>query len=512
MLTAARAKRDAGALVAAAHLLETAHTGPLDALETANVERLRGQLAAARGQNRTAGELLLGAARLFEPHSADLARDTYLEALWETAMWTGERHGARRDAALAARTAPLASDPARPVDALLDALALRFADGFAVAAPALAVALSRFLAMDVGSEDSRRLLWSGARPAGGLLAMELSDFPSWLALTSRNVDVAREAGALAPLELGLHHLALVHIHGGELDKAARLLAENTLIGEMTGRMTGGVSGMFLAAWQGDEARAGELIRAMTQAASARDVEVPVSYATLAGAVLHNGQGRYQLAGECAQQALELDVFGVGPLAAPELAEAASRTENPALAGVALDWLSERRSRAPTDWAVGMEARGRALLSGGGTAAEDGYRESIECLGRAGFGAQVARSHLLYGEWLRRQNRRSDARVQLRTAFETLAAMGAEGFAERARQELVAAGETARKRNVETVTTLTAQEALIAGLARDGYTNQEIAGRLFLSARTVQYHLRKVFTKLGIGSRRELRAALPSATA
>jgi len=217
--------------------------------------------------------------------------------------------------------------------------------------------------------------------------MELSDFPSWLALTARNVQVARHAGALAPLEFGLHHLALVHIYQGDLDTAARLLAENDLIGEMTGR----------------------------------------------------------------------------------LAEAASRSGDSALAGVALQWLSERRSMAPTDWAAGMEARGRALLSEG-DAAEAGYRESIECLVRSGFGAQVARAHLLYGEWLRRQSRRSDARVQLRTAYEMLTAMGAEGFAERARQELVAAGETARRHSVQTVTTLTAQEALIAQLARDGHTD------------------------------------------
>jgi DNA-binding CsgD family transcriptional regulator len=183
--------------------------------------------------------------------------------------------------------------------------------------------------------------------------------------------------------------------------------------------------------------------------------------------------------------------------------------------VALAWLSERAGLTPTDWAVGMEARGRALLAGDDDA-ERSYRKSIECLGRTGSRVQLARSHLLYGEWLRRQNRRSDARAQLHTAFDMLTGMGAEGFAERARQELVAAGETARRRRAGTGTgtgtTLTAQEALIARLARDGHTNQEIAERLFLSARTVQYHLRKVFTKLSISSRRELRTALfePSA--
>jgi DNA-binding CsgD family transcriptional regulator len=394
------------------------------------------------------------------------------------------------------------------VDALLDALALRVTDGFAAAAPALNRALDRFLAMDPGSEDARRLLWTTARPAGGLLAMELSDLSSWQVLTARNVEVAREAGALVPLELGLHHVALVHLHRGELDRAARLV-DNDLLPEMTGRLTAGITGMLLAAWRGDETRASDLIRAVTQEGSTRNVGVPVGYAMLAGAVLHNGLGRYQRAGDCARQALQLDVFGVGPLVVPEMAEAAARTGDTALTGVALDWLSERRSLVPTDWAAGMEARGRALLRGG-DAAEDDHRESLERLGRAGFGAQVARSHLLYGEWLRRRDRRSDARAQLRTAYGMLTSMGMRGFAERARQELRAAGETVRRAGGEATTTLTPHEARIAGLARDGHTNQEIADRLFLSARTVQYHLRKVFTKLGISSRRELRDALPPA--
>ncbi|GAA3938626.1 ATP-binding protein [Actinoplanes auranticolor] len=509
LLTAARAKRDAEAFAAAAQLLDAARAGPLTPLETAGAERLRGQIAGSLGQNRNAGQLLLGAARLFEPLSADLARETHLEALWEIAMWTGDREGLRRDAALAARAAPSAPEPSRAVDDLLDALALRFTEGFTAAVPAMSRALDSLLAMDIGSEAARHLLWSGARPAGCLLTMELSDMHAWQVLTARNVQLARDVGALVPLELGLHHRALFHIHQGELDTAARLLAENDLIRMMTGRLMGAVTGMLLAAWRGDETRAGELIQALTHEVSTRDTEVLVAYAMLAGAVLNNGLGRYELARDCARQAFELDVFGSEPLVVPELLEAASRTGDLGLAGVAVEWLSERASSAPTDWAVGMAARGRALLSEG-DAAEAGYRESIECLVRAGFGAQVARAHLLYGEWLRRQNRRSDARVQLRTAYEKLTAMGAEGFAERARQELSAAGETARKRSVGTVTTLTAQEALIAQLARDGHTNLEIAGRLFLSARTVQYHLRKVFTKLGINSRRELRAALPPA--
>ncbi|WP_250009028.1 helix-turn-helix transcriptional regulator [Actinoplanes sp. M2I2] len=509
LLSATRAKRDAGAFEAAAQLLEAARAGPLTALEIAGAERLRGQIAGYLNQNRKAGQLLLEAARLFEPLDVDLARETYLEALWEIAMWTGDRHGLRREAALAARAAPAASEPAGVVDHLLDALALRFTEEFGVAAPALTRALGSYLAMDVGSEDDRRLLWFTVGPAGALLSIEMADFPAWQAVTARLVQVARDGGSLVQVEMWQHNRAQHHMHQGDLHKAARLLEENDLIGAMTGHMTGGVSAMFLAGWLGDEARAGELMKAMTDAAGARNVEVPVSYAMLAGAVLNNGLGRYEVAVRHARQGFDLDVFAVGALITPELLEAATRTGNAELADAALRWLSERADSAPSDWASGMAARGRALLSEG-DAAEIGYRQSIEYLDRAGFGAQVARSHLLYGEWLRRQNRRSDARVQLRTAYEKLTAMGAQGFAERARKELVAAGETARKRTVETVTTLTSQEALVARLAHDGHTNQEIAGRMFLSSRTVQYHLRKVFTKLDISSRRELRDALPSA--
>ncbi|GAA3938516.1 ATP-binding protein [Actinoplanes auranticolor] len=509
LLAAARAKLEAGANEAAAQLVEAARVGPLNAREAADLERLRGLIALRQGQNRKAVLALLSAARLLEQFDVDLARETHLEALWNTAMWVGGREDTRRDAALAARAAPSAPQPGRAVDDLLDSMALRFTDGFAVAAPAMTGALHRLVAMDVGSEDAQRLVWYTVCQASCLLAMELSDFEAWQALTARNIRIAREISDVVQMQYWQSHRALFHIHQGELDTAARIYAGYDLRDERTGPMMGVMGGMWLAAWRGDEARAGELIRVLTQESRARDLEVPGSYAMWAGATLYNGRGRYQEARDCARQAFELDVFAVGPMVVPELVEAASRAGDPVLAGVAWEWLSERASVAPTDWAVGMEARGRALLSEG-DAAERGYRESIECLDRAGFGAQLARAHLLYGEWLRRQNRRSDARIQLRTSHGLLTVMGAEGFAERARQELAALGEKVRKRSGEIATTLTEQEALIAQLARDGHTNQEIAGRLFLSARTVQYHLRKVFTKLGISSRRELRIALSPA--
>ena len=193
---------------------------------------------------------------------------------------------------------------------------------------------------------------------------------------------------------------------------------------------------------------------------------------------------------------------------PELVEAAARGGDAELARDALERLAETTQPCGTDFALGIEARCRALLSDG-AAADELYREAIERLGRTRLRPELARAHLLYGEWLRRENRRVDAREQLRTAHEMLVAIGMEAFAERARQELEATGEKVRKRTVETRDDLTAQERQIARLARDGLSNPEIGARLFLSPRTVEWHLRNVFAKLGIRSRRQLADALPS---
>jgi ATP/maltotriose-dependent transcriptional regulator MalT len=237
----------------------------------------------------------------------------------------------------------------------------------------------------------------------------------------------------------------------------------------------------------------------------------INMAAYASSVLYNGLGRHDVARDAAWRAFVRDELGYGPYVVPELAEAASRTGDVALVRAALEWLSERTRVAPTEWALGIEARVRALLSQD-DAAEKLHRESIDRLGRTRVRVQLARAHLLYGEWLRRQRRRLDARAQLRTAHDLLDTMGIEAFAERARRELQATGETARKRTVQTGDALTAQEAVIARLARDGLSNPEIGARLFISPRTVQYHLHKVFTKLAISSRGQLDRALPSDSA
>jgi DNA-binding CsgD family transcriptional regulator len=265
---------------------------------------------------------------------------------------------------------------------------------------------------------------------------------------------------------------------------------------------------MLAAWRGQEAQAFELIETTLQEATARGLGAVAIFATFASSVVHNGLGRYDAARDAALRAFEHDQLGFGPFVVPELAEAASRTGDVALVRAALEWLSERTRVTPTEWALGIEARVRALLDDGDVA-ERLYRESIARLGRTSVRVELARGHLLYGEWLRRENRRVDAREQLRAAHGMFTSMGAEAFADRAGRELQATGDTVRKRNVETRDQLTAQERQIARLARDGFSNPEIGSRLFISPRTVQYHLRKVFTKLDINSRHELDRVLPS---
>ena len=340
-----------------------------------------------------------------------------------------------------------------------------------------------------------------------MAAQELWDAESLRALAARVAGAARDAGALVLLQFALIFLAVPHLLAGELAAAAELIEEDRLIADATGNPPIAFTGMLLAAWQGREAQAVELIEATAAEATARGQGRLVGLAGYAAAVLGNGLGRHDAALDAARRAFEHDHLGYGAFLAPELAEAASRTGDVALVRAALEWLSERTRVTPGNWALGVEARLRALLSGG-EVADRWYRESIDRLSRTGLRVELARSHLLYGEWLRRERRRGDAREQLRTAHDMLAEMGIEAFAERARRELAATGETARKRTVETSGELTAQETMIARLARDGLSNPEIGARLFLSARTVQYHLSKVFAKLGITARSQLDRALP----
>jgi DNA-binding CsgD family transcriptional regulator len=513
LLSAARAEREAGALDAALGLLVATEAGPLDALQSVEVERLRGQIAFDQDRDSDAARLLLRAARLLERLDTGLARETYLKAL-AAAMFAGDlrRPGGLREAAEAARAAPPGPDPPRAVDVLLDALALRFTEGYAAAAAALIRAVELLVSLDAG--EDRRWLWLIGARASRIIALELWDFESGHALAARQLQVARDMGALVQLQFALSSLGLLHLLAGELTVTGRLVEEDRLIAEATGNAPVTSAAMMLAAWQGREQEASKLIEATAQLATERGTGMLADFAACASAVLDNGLGRYDAARDAARRAFERGDVGYGHLVVAELAEAAARTGDAALVLAALDWLSERTRATPTEWVLGIEARVRALASDG--AAADGfYRESVELLGRTRVRAQLARSHLLYGEWLRRERRRAEARDQLRTAHRMLEEMGMDAFAERARRELRATGETARKRTAPaariagTSEALTAQEAQVARLARDGLSNPEIGARLFISPRTVAYHLSNVFTKLGISSRSQLHRVLPS---
>jgi DNA-binding CsgD family transcriptional regulator len=508
LLAAARTKRDAGALDEALGLLVAVEAGPLDALRTAEVEHLRGQIALEQQRGGDAARLLLSAARRFEPLDAGLARETHLEAL-VAAMWADDLNsaGGVLEAAEAVRAAPPGPKPPRTVDVLVDGLAIRLTKGYVAAAPTLLRALEMVLAPDFGTGDVGRGLWlAGSRPSA-TIALELWDADAWHVLAVRQVQVARNVGALAHLRFALNSFAGNRLLAGELTSAALMIEEDHLIAEATGNRPIPYTDMLLAAWRGQEAQASQLIEAGLRDATARGQGRFVTIAMYASSVLYNGLGHHDAAREAASRAFEGDQVGRDPLVLPELAEAASRTGDVALLRSALEWLSERARVTPTQWLLGIEARVGALL-GEGDMAERLYCESIDRLGRTSLRVELARAHLLYGEWLRRERRRVDAREQLHTAHDMLASMGVEAFAERARRELLATGETLRKRSVETRDELTAQEALIARLARDGLSNPEIGTRLFISPRTVKYHLRKVFIKLGISSRSELDRVLP----
>jgi DNA-binding CsgD family transcriptional regulator len=405
--------------------------------------------------------------------------------------------------AFAADSAPAPADANPEADLMLQALALRITSGYPAAATQLTNALDRARRGSIGTDDVGSWLWLAGNRASGIIAIEVWDLNAGLELAARQDRMARETGALVQLQYALNFRANLGCLTGDLAAVAGFLEEDRQIAVATGNPRLGYAAMMLEAFRGDEASATRLIEAMIRQSAAQEQGRMGVFATLAGAVLHNGLGRYDAARDAALRVFEQNAIGYGVLVVGELAEAASRTGDTKDVESALAWLTERTTATPTDWGHGLQARVRALLDGD----EDAYRASIEHLGRTPLRIELARSHLLYGEWLRREGRRVDAREQLRTANEQLSALGVEAFAERARHELLATGETVRKRRPDTHNDLTAQEAQIAGLARDGLTNPEIAAQLFISPRTVEWHLRKIFSKLGITSRRQLRAAL-----
>jgi DNA-binding CsgD family transcriptional regulator len=501
-LAAALAKHLAGAPDAALALLAIAQARPLDELQRARVDMLRAEIAFASRRGSDAAPLLLTAARQLESLDLGLARETYLEAFTAAVLAGRLSRGADvTEVSRAARLAPAPTAPPRAPDLLLDGLALLVTDGRGAGTPLLKQALSAFRGPDISASEGLRWLWLAGR-----VADELWDDESWEVLCTRHVTLARQAGALTVLPIALRSRIFVHVFAGELDEGAALMQEVRAVTEVTGTQLAAYGAVALAAWRGREAEATELIRATIDDVTSRGEGMGLSISYHARTVLYNGLGRYAEARAAAEQAGEHDDLGIFEWAQAELIEAASRSGEPEVAVAALDRLAETTRTAGTDWALGIEARSRALLSAD-DAAEDLYREAIERLGRTRIRVELARGHLLYGEWLRRRGRRLDAREQLRTAHELCTAMGLEAFAERARRELLATGETVRSHGVEAREELTAQEAQIARLAGEGTTNPEIGAELFISPRTVEWHLRKVYPKLGVSSRRQLGEAL-----
>jgi DNA-binding CsgD family transcriptional regulator len=502
-LAAGQAKFDAAAPDAAYELLASAELAPIGELQRAQLQRLRARIAFARRRGSDAPPLLLDAARRLAPLDPALARETYLEAVG-AAMFAGRlsRGCGEREVAEAARAAPPASIPPRAIDLLLDGLAVRLTDGYAAAVPPLKRALHAFRQEDRPGEDDTRWLWLACR-----VTPDLWDDDAWHDLATRGVTLAREAGALSFLAIPLVYRAGVAVHTGEFAAASALIAEADAITQVTGNAPMVYTALALAAWRGQQAQATELIEAATNDAIPRGEGRAIAMAEHASAVLYNGLGRYEAALAAAKRACAYDDQGLYGWSLPELVEGAARSAEPEVADAAARRLEERARAAGTDWALGIAARSRALLSEGADA-EGLFQEAIERLARTRVAVHLARAQLLYGEWLRREHRRVDARAHLRVAHDMFAGFGAEAFAERARRELLATGETVRKRTVQTVDELTAQEAQIAQLARDGQTNPQIGAQLFISPRTVEWHLGRVFAKLDISSRRELRDALP----
>jgi DNA-binding CsgD family transcriptional regulator len=501
-LAAAQSKQRAGAPDAALRLLALAEAGPLDELDQARAELLRAQVTFAVTRGGEAPQLLLEAAKRLEPLDGALARETYLDAfaaaLFADRLTRGSGVREIAEAVLAADWGESSRRSPHASDLLLEGIALVTIDGYAAGGPTLKRALHAFRDEPMSDEDALRWLWLACRAARAL-----GDEASWDELTERQVRLAREAGELSLLPIALAERFSVQLFLGDLVAAEALVVETEAVTEATGSRLA-PQGAILAAFCGEETEATALIEAGRREVVHRGEGLWLVATEWASAVLFNGLGRYEEALAAAEQAVgHPHELGVSTWAPTELIEAAVRSGHPERAAGPLRRLQEISSAAGTDWALGVEARSRALLSEADVA-ESLYREAIARLSRTRVRPALARAHLLYGEWLRREGRRVDAREQLRIAHSIYAEIGMNGFAERARRELMATGETVRKRSSETRDSLTPQETQIARLAAEGRTNSEIGAQLFISPRTVEWHLRKVFTKLGISSRRELR--------
>ena len=498
-LFAAEAKRQAGALDDALALAAIAERGPLDDSQRAQLDVLRARVSFGSDRGSDAPTLLLRAARRLEPIDRGEARNTYLDAITAAAFASqlaGESNA--REVATLALAAPRPVGARRAVDDLLDGLALMITRGPTAGTPVLQQAVDAFCGVDVSDEERLRWSWLAGRMAGFIW-----DYNSWDVLTASQVQLARDAGALSVLPLTLSIRASVHLFAGELNVAASLVDRVEAIADATDTRTAPYAAITVAAFRGREVDARELIDTNAKEFASRGEGMGVTVTQWAAAVLYNGLARYHDAFSAAEAALEdPDDLGFWPLATVEFVEAASRSGRADAARPALDRLEAATSASGAPWGEAIAARSRALLSEG-DAAESQYRDAIDRLTPTALRLDLARTHLVYGEWLRRVRRNVDAREQLRIAHGLFSDFGMEAFAERARVELRATGEHARTRSVETSNQLTPQEGQIAQMVADGATNNEIATQLFITPRTVEYHLHKVFRKVGVRSRTQL---------
>jgi DNA-binding CsgD family transcriptional regulator len=501
-LAAAELGFQAGWLDTTQRLLALVESYPLDGFQTARAALVRGHLALVLNYGKDGPLLLLQAASQLEPFDLGLAREAYLTA-YASAMSAAHlgQPGVLLDICRAIERLPPPESGWDGKSLLLEGLARMHTDGRALAIPILRRAAGELAKLP----DEDVLRWGWIAPMASHVPWD-SDGSS--EIYQRQAEIVRAAGALAELPVYLSSLALDNAWNGDLAGARLLIAESDAVAAVTGSQLPPFAALRLLSLEGKQAEASALIAATIEQGTVEGQGLAVRVAQWAAAVLYNGHGRFDDASAAAREVTADDIDPYPQMwALPELVEAAARMGDREVARNALDRLAEMTRPTETDWGLGTEVRSRALLSDGKNA-NLLYREAIERFGRTGLRPDLARAHLLYGEWLRREGRRRDAREQLRTAHQMFAAMGMEAFAERTRRELVATGETVRKRSAETRDELTPQEEQIARLVRDGLSNPEIGAQLFLSSRTVEWHLRKVYAKLGISSRRELWAASP----
>ena len=501
-LAAAQTKVQAGALEDALDLLASAETGVLSDLELARVDLLRGQITFVATHGSDAPPMLLEAARRLSTLDPALARETYLDAL-SAALFAGAPCRARRkcagDRASRANSSGAGARPRGPrgPDLLLDALATLLSESYEAAVPILRQVEHAF-GSDRSATQQMRWMWLAT-----IAAVQLWDDAGWEALSERHVRIARKTGALGDLPLALTQRTYLHLLSGELTAAASLVEEIQRATHTTGSDLAPYGAVGLAAHRGREAEAAYLIERTRNEATGRGEGIGLSVLDWAAAVLFNGLGRYQEACSAALRvAARPHDLNPSLWVMAELIEAAVRAGSPEVAADTHQRLISMTRASGTDWALGVASRSGALLAEG-PRAEELYVEAIDRLGRTRIAVDLARAHLLYGEWLRRERRRTDARVELRLAHELFSDFGMEAFAERARIELLATGERARKRTVDAFDQLTPQETQISRLAAQGNTNREIAAQLFISPSTVEYHLRKAFRKLDVKSRTQL---------